>query len=82
MWAVIKATLLQVWKELLVYGAIAGVIALVVLKLRDSGRQAEQNESLKKTIKVVRERDEIRNTVAGSDDAEYQRLRDKWTERN
>jgi len=82
MWILLKATLLQVWKELLVVGTIAGGVLLVLFKARDAGRQAERNESLQKTMKVVRERNEIRRDIVVVDDAEHQRLREKWTERD
>lgn len=57
---------------------IAIAVVLLLLGVRNAGRQAERVESLQKTLKAVRTRDEIEADIDGMGDADLKRLRDKW----
>lgn len=67
------------WLSIVKYAAIAGGILLVVLKIRQSGRDAERVENLEKVVENVQIRHDIERRVSGSTDA-VKRLREsRWT---
>lgn len=61
------------------WAGIAFAVLLVLLRVKSSGRQAEKNDNLRATVKGVKTRDKIESDVANTTDAEYERLRRKWT---
>ena len=68
-----------IWLPFIKFGALIFGILLVLLKVRQSGKQSEQQEQINKTLKEVQTRDKIEQDVNNSNDAEQLRLKDKWT---
>jgi thiosulfate reductase cytochrome b subunit len=66
-------------RALLVLGVIS-LVGAALLRVRQSGKQAEQNKQLKDTIKAIRKKEEVQREVdrLGDGDA-AKRLRDVWT---
>lgn len=67
------------WLAIVKWAAIAGAIALVLFKVRQSGKEAEQHKAMRETLKEVRVRDRIEENIGNADDAKLKRLHDKWT---
>jgi len=66
------------WLSIAKYASIAGGILLVVLKIRQSGRDAERVENMEEVLKHEQVRDAIERDVNRSNNA-TERLRTKWT---
>ena len=67
------------WIGIVKWGAIVGGILLVLLKVRQSGKDAVKKDALEKTLDGVMARDKIEDKVASAGNAERERLRKKWT---
>lgn len=79
MWSTIVTALKGMWIEIVTVTAIAGGTLLVLMKIRDSGRQAERNENMKKTLNAVKAKNAVQRAVSSAGDAERRKLREKWT---
>lgn len=66
------------WLSIAKYAAIAGGILLIVLKIRQSGRDAEHAENIEKVVENVQIRHDVERSVNSFDNASG-RLRGKWT---
>lgn len=66
------------WMGVIKWGAIVGGILLVLFKVRQSGKDAVQNENIKETLEGVKVRDKIKDNIVTADDVERKRLRKKW----
>lgn len=71
------------WAKVLAIGAVVGAVLLAILKIRQSGRDAERAEQARRDAEALRMANNAERTVAAlSDDSDdYKRLRDKWTRR-
>jgi hypothetical protein len=52
---------------------------LVLFGVRKSGQEVERHKTMVETLKGVRKRDKIENTIITTSDNELNKLRRKWT---
>lgn len=73
------AFLAPYWQRIALYGSIVLGVLLVLLKVRDSGREAERVENQRRVIDAIQKTKEIERSIRAAPPAERKRLRDKWT---
>jgi len=66
------------WLSILKYASIAGAVLLLLLKIRQSGRDAERVENMEKVQEYEQIRDAVERDVNRGDNA-TERLRAKWS---
>lgn len=72
------ALLKPFWLTILKYASIAGAILLVVLKIRQSGRDAERVKNMEEVQEYEQISDAVERDVNRIDNAS-ERLRSKWS---
>ena len=75
----ISAWLSNIWAKVVFVGVFVGLLLLGVLKLIATGRKVERAEQLQRQSDIRRKADEVERTVDRADDAERERLRNRWT---
>lgn len=74
-------TLLKpLWLKIAQWGAIIGGIALVLLKVRQSGKEAVENKDIKDTLHGIQIRDKVEGDINALSDSDFAKLHDEWTQ--
>jgi uncharacterized membrane protein YdjX (TVP38/TMEM64 family) len=66
------------WLSIAKWVGISATAALFLLRVRQSGRDAEKVKNLEQTIDAVKKSNEIHDNIVSLDDAARKRLRAKW----
>lgn len=74
-WGFIARQSLAVWA----YAGIAIAVAAVLFGVRNAGKQAERVANMKATLKAIEVKNEINDTIDRANDADLERLRERWT---
>ncbi len=67
------------WSIIVKWGAIISGVLFVLLKVRQSGTEAEQRKEAMETLAGVKIRDKIENDIANLSDAKLAKLHTLWT---
>lgn len=73
------ALLRPFWVVIAKWVSLAAGIILILLKVRQSGSEAEQRKQSMKTLKGMQIRDKIENNIAADSDTDLSRMQRKWT---
>ena len=76
---VIIELLKPLWLQILKYGGMAFAALFLLFKVRQSGKESEQRKQAMETLKGVKIRDKIENTILTTPDDKLDKLRKKWT---
>lgn len=76
-WAAFRGS--KVFGYLIVAVAAIGAVVLVLARAFGAGKAAERADQAERLDTLRRQADEVRNDVDAADDADVDRLRDKWT---
>lgn len=68
-----------IWLTILKWSGIVGGILLLLAKVKQSGKDEEDNKLIKNTLKEVQVRDKIENDIASAGDAKLNSLHKRWT---
>lgn len=74
----LSAAIRPLWLPILKIGGVIFSVILILLKVRQSGKDAARVENLKITLKGMQTRDKIENDIAITSDDKYERMLKKW----